>query len=163
MYNLQSFQPAIDENSKILILGSMPGLKSLEMQQYYAHPQNRFWKIMASICKNNQLVMSDYNDKIKILLMYKIALWDTLKYCDRKGSLDYNIKNEIPNDIYGLLKKYPNINTICLNGLKSSNVFQKYFLDLKQQYKIFNFPSTSPANAKYSINDLLEKWIIAFQ
>ena len=104
MNNCKSFKPSIDNNSKILILGSMPGVKSLEEQQYYAHPQNRFWKVMASICNEPRLHEFDYDLKLKTLLNNNIALWDTIKSCTREGSLDSDIQNETPNDIKNLLK-----------------------------------------------------------
>ena len=120
----KSFDPSIDNNSKILILGSTPGVKSLEEQQYYAHPQNRFWKVIASICNEPKLHEFDYELKLKTLLKNNIALWDTIKTCKRDGSLDSDIQNETPNDIGKLLKTYPNIKTICLNGNKSYSAFK---------------------------------------
>lgn len=156
--NCKSFAPSVDNNSTILILGSMPGVKSLEAQQYYAHPQNRFWKVMANICNTPNLYEFDYELKLKTLLNNNIALWDTIKSCKRDGSLDSDIQNESPNDIYGLLKKYPKIKTICLNGNKSYSAFQKYFPDLVKKYSCYKMPSTSPANARYSLNKLIDEW-----
>ena len=105
MTNCKSFKPSIDNNSKVLILGSMPGVKSLEEQQYYAHPQNRFWKVMGSICNSPDFPNLAYSEKLQILLNNNIALWDTIKSCNRIGSLDSDIQNETPNDIRKLLKK----------------------------------------------------------
>ena len=156
----KSFKPSIDNNSKILILGSMPGVKSLEEQQYYAHPQNRFWKVMAFICNEPKLNELDYNLKLKTLLAHNIALWDTIKTCKREGSLDSDIQNETPNDIRKLLKLYPKIKTICLNGNKSYSAFKKYFPDLLEKYNYLKMPSTSPANARYSLNKLIEEWYV---
>ncbi len=158
MNNCKSFKPSIDINSKILILGSMPGVKSLDAQQYYAHPQNRFWKVMGVICNEPKLPKFDYDLKLKTLLKNNIALWDTIKSCKRKGSLDSDIQNETPNDIKGLLKKFPNIKTICLNGNKSYSAFKKYFPDLLEKYNYHKMPSTSPANARYSLNKLIMEW-----
>ena len=95
MNNCKSFKPSINANSKVLILGSMPGIKSFEEQQYYAHPQNRFWKVMGALCSENNLAEFDYDTKLKILLNNNIALWDTIKSCKRKGSLDSDIKKEL--------------------------------------------------------------------
>ncbi len=156
MNNCKSFKPSIDNNSKILILGSMPGVKSLEEQQYYSHPQNRFWKVMGSICNEPKLSELDYETKLQILLNNNIALWDTIKSCKREGSLDSDIENEKPNDIRKLLKKYPNIQTIYLNGNKSYSAFKKYFPDFLEKYTCNKMPSTSPANARYSLM-LLQK------
>ena len=162
MNNCKSFAPSIDNNSHIFILGSMPGVKSLEMCQYYAHPQNRFWKVMGAICNESKLHELDYNLKLKILLKNNIALWDTIKSCKRDGSLDSDIQNETPNNIRKLLKKYPNIKTICLNGNKSYSAFKKYFPDLLENYNCHKMPSTSPANAKYGLNKLIDEWKVIF-
>ena len=158
MNNCKSFKPSIDDNSQILILGSMPGVKSLEEQQYYAHPQNRFWKVMGSTCNEPKLSELDYETKLKTLLNNNIALWDTIKSCKRDGSLDSDIKNEEPNNIRKLLKKYPNIQTICLNGNKSYSAFKKYFPDLLEKYSCHKMPSTSPTNARYSLDVLTKEW-----
>ena len=158
MNNCKSFKPSIDNESKILILGSMPGIKSLEEQQYYAHPQNRFWKVMGNICNEPKLSELDYETKLKTLLNNNIALWDTIKSCKREGSLDSDIQNEKPNDIRKLLKTYPNIETICLSGNKSYSAFKKYFPVLFEKYACHRMPSTSPANARYSLNILIKEW-----
>ncbi|MGN0014471.1 MAG: DNA-deoxyinosine glycosylase, partial [Candidatus Gastranaerophilaceae bacterium] len=100
----------------------------------------------------------DYSEKINVLLQNNIALWDVVKFCNRVGSLDSDIKNEIPNEIPELLQKYPNIEKICLNGNKSYSSFKKYFPFLLQQYECCKMPSTSPANAKFSFDDLFEMW-----
>ncbi|MBQ6516027.1 DNA-deoxyinosine glycosylase [bacterium] len=158
MNNCRSFKPSIDSNSKVLILGSMPGVKSLEEQQYYAHPQNRFWKVMGVICHEQNLSAFHYDKKLETLLKNKIALWDTIKSCKREGSLDSDIQNETPNDIRKLLKNYPNIKTICLNGNKSYSAFRKYFSDLLTEYDCHKMPSTSPANARYTLEKLSGEW-----
>ena len=160
MNNCKSFAPSIDNNSKVLILGSMPGVKSLEEKQYYAHPQNRFWKVMGHILGEPKLDEFDYGTKLKTLLKNNIALWDTIKSCRREGSLDSDIQNETPNDIRKLLKNYPNIKKICLNGNKSYTAFKKYFPDLLKKYNCHKMPSTSPANARYSLEKLVEEWVI---
>ena len=158
MNNCKSFAPSINNNSKVLILGSMPGVKSLEKQQYYAHPQNRFWKVMRVICNEPKLLDFDYKTKLKTLLNNNIALWDTIKSCKREGSLDSDIQNETPNDIRKLLKNYPNIKTICLNGNKSYSAFKKHFPDLWEKYSCRKMLSTSPANARYSLEVLIKEW-----
>lgn len=153
----KSFSPNIDENSKILILGSMPGIRSLEQQQYYAHPQNRFWKVIGKCCNFDNLQELNYSDRLKFLLNNQIALWDVIESCKRTGSLDSNIKSEKPNDIRALLKKY-NIKRICLNGNKSYSAFKKHFPELLKRYNCYKLPSTSPANAKYKLEDLFKEW-----
>ena len=158
MSECRSFPYVISDNSEILILGSMPGIKSLEMQQYYAHPQNRFWKVMGHLCKNKSLHTLDYETRLKTLTNNGFALWDVLKYCKRDGSLDTSIKNEKPNDIDKLLKQYPKIKRIVFNGNKAFMSFKKYFPMIYSTYECFILPSTSPANARFTIMQLLEQW-----
>lgn len=154
----KSFLPNIDNKSVILILGSMPGVKSLEEQQYYAHPQNRFWKLLGMFCNAVNLAELNYLKKLKILLKNKIALWDVIQSCNRNGSLDSDIQDELPNDIPNLLKQFPNIKVICLNGNKSYSAFKKHFPKLLEQYMCYKLPSTSPANARYKLEDLYKEW-----
>lgn len=161
MSECRSFMPIADENSRILILGSMPGRKSLEMQQYYAHPQNRFWKMLAGIF--NIDVPADYNDKKLLLLKQHIALWDVLGYCQRSSSLDSDIKNEQPNDIAGLLQQHPQIRAVFCNGGKAGASFKKYHA-AGISIPVFYLHSTSPANARMRLPDLIDEWkiIISF-
>lgn len=154
----KSFSPIINHQSKILILGSMPGVKSLEKQQYYAHPQNRFWKLIGLLCNYNNLSDLEYDNKLNILLNNKLALWDVIKSCERKGSMDSDILNESPNNFDLLLKKYPNIEKICFNGNKAYNAFKKYFPEFLLNYNHFVLPSTSPANARFRIENLYDIW-----
>ncbi len=160
MAECKSFDPIINKNSKTLILGSMPGIKSLNAQEYYAHPQNRFWKVIGIIFNAKDLDKQNYKNKTEILLKNNIALWDTIKFCTREGSLDSAIENEYPNEIDILLNNYPNIKTICLNGNKAYNSLKKYFPKLftTEKYTIIKLPSTSPANAKWRIEDLAAEW-----
>ena len=162
MTRCKSFSASINKEAKVLVLGSMPGVKSLREAQYYAHPQNRFWKLMERICGCENLHEQNYEDKLKTLLDNKIALWDVIQSCTRTGSLDSNIHNEVPNDIRSLLKDFPNIKTICLNGNKSYSAFKKHFPDILQTHSCHKMPSTSPANARYTLNDLYSLWINAF-
>jgi len=153
---ISSFPPIIDEDSKILILGSIPGVKSLEKQQYYGHPQNKFWKIIFELC--NEKFTEDYTARIKILKKHHIALWDVIDSCERKGSLDSEIKNEEANQIDKLLEEYQNIKAIFCNGGKSFKNLQKI---LGKNYKIpvFLLPSTSPLHT-VSFEKKLEEWKI---
>lgn len=157
----KSFSPIINHQSKILILGSMPGVKSLEKQQYYAHPQNRFWKLIGLLCNYNNLSDLEYDNKLNILLNNKLALWDVIKSCERKGSMDSDILNESPNNFDLLLKKYPNIEKICFNGNKAYTSFKKYFPEFLLNYNYFVLPSTSPANARFHIENLYDSWYSA--
>ncbi|MFC3158627.1 G/U mismatch-specific uracil-DNA glycosylase [Chryseobacterium arachidis] len=149
-----SFPPIIDNNSKIIILGSIPGVKSLEKQQYYGHPQNKFWKIIFELF--HEEFTEDYDKRIQVLKKNHIALWDVIDSCERKGSLDSEIKNEEANQIEELLEKYPNIQAIFCNGGKSYKNLQKI---LGKNYKIpvFLLPSTSPLHT-VSFEKKLEEW-----
>ena len=111
-------RPNIDKDCRALILGSMPGVKSLEAQQYYAHPQNRFWPMMAHLL--GEELPSAYEEKLAMLLRHHIALWDSIGSCEREGSLDSAIRNEQGNDFAALLQEYPGIRAIYFNGGKSA-------------------------------------------
>ena len=105
MNRINSFPPIVDEHSEILILGSVPGVKSLQMQQYYAHPQNQFWKLMFYLFDSE--FSTDYNTRLELLKTNKVALWDVIESCERKGSLDTEIKDEIDNNILELIENHP--------------------------------------------------------
>lgn len=151
---ISSFQPLINEQSEILILGSIPGVKSLEMQQYYAHPQNKFWKIILELL--NEEFTEDYSKRIETLQKHHIALWDVIDSCERKGSLDSEIKNEQANQIAELLEEYPNVKAIFCNGGKSYKNLQK-LLGKNYRLPIFLMPSTSPLHT-ISFERKFEEW-----
>ncbi|WP_264538096.1 DNA-deoxyinosine glycosylase [Flavobacterium sp. N1736] len=152
-----SFAPITSNNANILILGTMPGTKSLELNQYYGHKQNNFWKFMFAILNEN--FSEDYETKKALLQKNKIALWDVLQFCDRIGSLDSAIKNEIANDFETYLENHPNIKTILFNGQKAAAFFKKY-VHLKKEYQLITLPSSSPANASQTFQTKLEEWKI---
>lgn len=150
-----SFEPHINEQSRVLILGTMPGIKSLEENQYYAHPRNAFWKIMFQLF--DAKFSNNYKDRKNLILKNHLALWDILKLCFRKGSLDTHIKNEEANEIHQLLEKYPNIHSIIFNGKSAEKFYKKYF-QYKSTVKYYQLPSTSPANATKSFDEKLAQW-----
>lgn len=150
-----SFPPISTANATILILGTMPGTKSLELQQYYGHPRNNFWRFMFEIL--NEKFSDDYETRKSILLKHNVALWDVLQFCDRIGSLDSAIKNEIPNDFNEFLKNHPNIKTIAFNGQKAAALFKKHVAPNKT-YHLITLPSTSPANAGKTFESKLNEW-----
>lgn len=157
MNECQSFAPLIDGKSRVLILGSMPGVKSLTMQEYYAHPQNRFWRLMAILL--NEELPTTYEAKCALLLRHHVALWDTLGYCEREGSLDSDIKNEQPNAVLELLKEHPDIKAVFCNGGKAQAAFKRYFAKkLSAKINVYYFHSTSPANARMCLDDLVQEW-----
>lgn len=122
MSTCKSFAPIADAQSRILILGSMPGIKSLEQQEYYAHPQNRFWRLLALLLQED--VPQDYSAKQALLHKHHLALWDTLGYCERDGSLDSNIKNEAPNAVVELAGELPHLQAVVCNGGKAGAAFK---------------------------------------
>jgi len=152
-----SFAPITSNDANILILGTMPGTKSLELNQYYGHKQNNFWKFMFTILKED--FSDDYPTQKALLQKNKIALWDVLQFCERVGSLDSAIKNEIANDFETYLKSHPNIKTIFFNGQKAAAFFKKY-VHLQKEYHLITLPSSSPANASQNFQSKLEEWKI---
>lgn len=159
------FPPSIDDKCTILILGSMPGVTSLERQQYYAHPQNRFWPLMAQLLENSPAAPAAYEDRLQMLLHHHIALWDSIDTCERSGSLDTAIRNIAANDFSAFLEKYPSIHTICFNGAKSFQTFKRYNKELLKNpaIRFLPMPSTSPANARWHMDMLKTTWKKAFQ
>jgi double-stranded uracil-DNA glycosylase len=156
-----SFAPIAKEDAYILILGSMPGIKSLQKQQYYAHPRNAFWPIMASLF-NFELSL-DYATRCQQLKYHKIAVWDTLKSCRRNGSLDQHIEPDsiIANDFNSFLKQHNQVQRIFFNGGKAEQVFKRYVmptLNIKQDLTFQRLPSTSPAHAAKSLDEKYQTW-----
>ncbi len=145
--------PVYDKNSKVLILGSFPSVKSREQKFFYGHPQNRFWKVISGI--TNEDLPNTIEDKKKLLLKHNIAVWDVIKECDIVGSSDNSIQNVVPNDIEMILKT-SNVKKIFANGSTAYKLFKKYFANID----IIKLPSTSPANATYNIKRLCESWSI---
>lgn len=140
---IASFAPFVNDHAQILILGTMPGAMSLAKYEYYAHKQNAFWKIMYTVFADGQ-IPDAFADKITFLQKNQIALWDVLAHCERKGSLDSAIRNQVENDILGLLSEYPKIKKILFNGKESHRFFIKKFGEVAGiTYRVM--PSTSPA------------------
>ena len=156
MNNCKSFKPSIDNNSKILILGSMPGVKSLEEQQYYAHPQNRFWKVLANVFQAE--VPGTIEEKKAFLLEHRIAVWDVIGQCEITGSSDSSIRNVVPNPISKILET-TKIEQIFVNGKKAEQLYQRYIYPQTKRNAIC-LPSTSPANANWNLEKLTEAWKI---
>ena len=148
------FPPLYDENSKILILGSFPSVKSREQLFFYGHPQNRFWKVLASVF--NQPTPETIDEKKSFLSMNNIALWDVIASCDIVGSSDSTIRNVVANDLSEILKN-SDIKRIFTNG-KTSQIYYDKYIKKQLQRDAFCLPSTSPANASYSLERLVESW-----
>ncbi|RDI50195.1 DNA-deoxyinosine glycosylase [Flavobacterium glaciei] len=157
---INSFPPFVNSETKILILGTMPGIASLEKLEYYAHKRNHFWKIIYTLL-NNLPIAEVFEEKIHLLHTNNIGLWDVLEYCERKGSLDIHIKNQKENDFESLFKEFPEITTIIFNGKESHKYFMKKFGQIKG-ITYYVMPSTSPANTM-SFENKLKIWSAAFQ
>ncbi len=151
-----TFAPVYDNRSRILILGTFPSVKSREQQFFYGHPQNRFWKLLAQL--TNSSVPATIPEKKDLLLSHGIAIWDVIQSCDIIGSSDSSIRNVVPCDILRLLE-YAHIEAIFGNGAKACELYEKYLLPLTGR-PIEKLPSTSPANASFSLDKLAEKWSI---
>jgi hypoxanthine-DNA glycosylase len=154
-----AFKPIINHHSKVLILGSMPGEQSLIQQQYYANNRNAFWNIMFHLF-NSGKALTAYPDKVNLLQNHNIALWDVLASCERKGSLDANIRNGVVNDFGTLFKTYPAIQLVLFNGAASFKAFKPHLKLLGGiPYQIM--PSTSPAHTMaYQLK--LDAWGTSF-
>lgn len=152
----ESIKPFIDNNSSILLLGSFPSVKSREEKFYYAHKSNRFYKVISNIF--NEQLPTSIEDKKELLVKYHIALYDVIYSCDISNSDDSSIRNVTPINIKELLDKFPNINRIIVNGNKAKELFNRYLLkDIDtQNIEIGYAPSTSSANAKMSLDALVE-------
>ena len=146
----------INHQSSILILGSFPSVKSREYGFFYMHPQNRFFLVLSKYFKEEE--PKSVNDRKDFLKKHRIALYDVIEECDIVGSSDSSIKNAVPIDIKAIIKNYPNIKAIGINGKKAQSLFNKHLLKNIGDMKCFYLPSTSPANAKCKVDDLLDEY-----
>ena len=147
-------EPIYDTNSRILILGTFPSVKSREAKFYYMHPRNRFWKVIAEIVGNKEC--ETIEEMKKMLIDNKIAVWDVIDSCEITGSSDASIKNVVPADLSIILDK-ANIKKIYANGDKAFKLYMKYSYPITKR-DIIKLPSTSPANATFSLEKLVENW-----
>lgn len=161
MHINHTFPIYINQDSEVLILGSFPSVKSREQMFYYGHPQNRFFKIMGAIF--NEEVFNTVESKKTFLKKHHIALYDVIEECDIEGSADSLIKNVTPIDLDSVLKKHPSIKVIGVNGKKASSLFNKYLMKYCDGVKVIHLPSTSPANAKCSLEELIKEYLKLFQ
>lgn len=150
MKTKHTLKPIYNNTSRILILGSLPSVKSREQQFYYAHPKNRFWHVLEKVFKEE--IGTEKEDKIKFLYKHHIALFDVIKECDIKSSSDASIKNVIPNNLSTILKE-SKIKAIFTTGTKAHRLYQKYLYP-KTKIEDIPLPSTSPANCKISLEEL---------
>ena len=151
---IHPFPPLFDEESKILILGSFPSVKSRENQFYYGHPQNRFWKVIAAIFGTD--IPTSIDEKKALILSNHLALWDVIAECEIVGSSDSSIRNVRANDLTVILE-HSKVSQIFVNGKTAEKLYIKY-IEPQTQIQAVALPSTSPANAAWSLERLIEEW-----
>lgn len=151
---VHEFQPVYDKNSRILILGTFPSVKSREEAFYYGHPRNRFWPLIAAL--TGEETPSTAEEKKALLLRRRIALWDVISSCEITGSSDSSIRNVVPADLTRLLSE-TRIEKIYANGGTAKRLFDRYQKKITGR-EIIGLPSTSPANASWSMERLIEAW-----
>lgn len=149
-----TFEPVFDKHSRIIILGTLPSVKSREQNFYYGHPQNRFWKVLAAITQSD--VPQTIQEKQALLLRSHIAVWDVVQECDIIGSSDASIKNVTPTDLKRILAE-SDIKALFANGKTAAKLYDKFQKNSTDR-QIITLPSTSPANAACSLEDLIVKW-----
>ncbi len=163
--SIQSFAPIADHKSRVLILGSMPGNASLDAGQYYAHPRNGFWPIVAAL--TDVAADSHYAERTRGLLKAGIALWDVLACCSRNGSLDseIDIATEVANDFSGFLAKHPTVTHVFFNGGKAEQSFARHVRPLlgARPLHMQRLPSTSPAHAGLPLAAKQAAWLAAIR
>lgn len=151
----KAFLPFAYKDSLILILGTMPGDKSLELGEYYGNKGNQFWRLIFTVF--NLPLEHEYSKKINLLKEHRIAIWDVLEYCEREGSLDSNIRNEKANDFENFYHNYPNIKHVLFSSKNAEKYYLKYIgkrLDLNYD----TLPSPSGANATKNFEEKLDEW-----
>ena len=148
--------PLFDENSRTLILGSFPSVKSREQSFFYGHPQNRFWKLIATLF--DEEIPQSIDEKKQLILKHNLALWDVIHSCTITGSSDSSIKDVVPNDLSVILQN-SRVDRIFANGALSYKMYMKYIFP-QTGIEAVKLPSTSPANAAFSLERLAESWKI---
>lgn len=151
------FPPVVDANTRILILGSLPGEVSLAHGQYYANSQNRFWSLVGEVIEQD-LVGMDYATRLDTLLAHRIGLWDVVAQAQRVGSLDSRIRNHASNDLITLVETLPNLVAIAFNGGTAAKIGETVLGEIAGRYQLVRLPSSSPAHASVSYVDKLGVW-----
>lgn len=139
----RSFSPVADADTRLLILGSLPGDASLKVQRYYAHPQNGFWRLVGGAI-GADLMALDYESRLRVLLDHRIGLWDVTREAERQGSLDSAIRNAEANDLVGLMQTLPHVGTVAFNGGRAAKAGRK-LLAGRADLALIDLPSSSPA------------------
>ncbi|MBI0327698.1 DNA-deoxyinosine glycosylase [Burkholderia plantarii] len=151
------FAPVVDAHTRVLILGSLPGEVSLAQGQYYAHPQNRFWRLLGDVL-GIELVALDYASRLAALLRHRIGLWDVVAEATRVGSLDSRIRDHASNDLLTLIDTLPELSTIAFNGGTAAKLGTRALGEHAGRYRLLRLPSSSPAYAAVTYADKLAAW-----
>jgi len=151
-----SFEPVADHRTRVLVLGSLPGAKSLEVRQYYANPTNQFWRLMGAVI-GTDLAILDYAGRVERLLEARIGLWDVIADAERSGSLDANIRNHRPNQFVALADALPALRGLAFNGDKPAKIGRKLVAS-NPSFMLIDLPSSSAAYCSISLADKAEKW-----
>jgi TDG/mug DNA glycosylase family protein len=160
MAQIHSFPPVVSAASRVLILGTMPGIVSLNAREYYAHPRNAFWRIMGGLFGAGPSL--PYDERLAVILSAGVALWDSVEACVRPGSMDKSITAEVANDFATFFAAYPGISHVFFNGGKSEAVFRRHVLPtLTADRRIYTrLPSTSPAHAGMTLEAKVQAWSV---
>ncbi len=150
------FPPLFSENSDTLILGSFPSVKSREAMFFYGHPQNRFWRVIATLY--DEKMPNNINEKKRLILNHNLALWDSIQSCTITGSSDSSVRDVVPNDITSVINNSKIVRIFC-NGALSYKMYTKFIFP-KTNIKAVKLPSTSPANAAFSLDRLVREWSV---
>ncbi|WP_070107823.1 DNA-deoxyinosine glycosylase [Burkholderia plantarii] len=153
----RSFAPVVDAHTRVLILGSLPGEVSLAQSQYYAHPQNRFWRLLGDVL-GIELAALDYASRLDMLLRHRVGLWDVVAEATRIGSLDSRIRDHASNDLVALVDTLPNLTTIAFNGGTAAKLGTRALGERGARYRLLRLPSSSPAYAAVPYADKLLAW-----
>jgi TDG/mug DNA glycosylase family protein len=167
MVHSTGFPPIVDSEATLLILGSLPSVRSIEAFEYYAHPQNAFWRIMGAVFHAGRDL--PYDKRTALLRRNQVAVWDVLASSVRPGSMDSDIDRSTatPNDFSSFLTTYSGIRQVCFNGQIAAAMFEKLVLSehpaLGDEIRYVTLPSTSPAYASMSFDEKLRKWSIVLK
>ncbi|WP_432419680.1 DNA-deoxyinosine glycosylase [Herbaspirillum aquaticum] len=159
---LASFAPVVAPDTRILILGSLPGTASLAIRQYYGHPRNAFWRLVGDVIGVDLYAM-DYDARLANLLQHRIGLWDVIAQARRIGSLDSEIRDHSGNDLLTLIARLPALETIAFNGGTAGKIGIKALGTKAQDYRVVVLPSSSPAHAALGYEDKRARWLAALR
>jgi hypoxanthine-DNA glycosylase len=151
------FPPVVDQRTRVLVLGSLPGEISLAHNQYYAHKQNRFWVLVGDVIERD-LVGLEYAERLRTLLEHRIGLWDVVAEARRTGSLDSNIRDHESNDLIALIASLPDLAAIAFNGGTAAKIGERVLGERIEKYRILKLPSSSPAHASVPYSVKLAAW-----